>query len=245
MSLFPRNTNRTGAHPFDFETLWQWALAINSTNPHNTSIYHPYDNQSRLTLSRTACEAFAGSDATWYPRQDVYDRVILWRVPLIALVATTTLPALGYWTQVFTIVHLISDPIDALWSLFYKLDYAQRCARWATGNDSDKSGDQQGSGWLLTFSRHQAAPPHINGGGPSSSAQALAMMPTPLSRRETAITALASEAEDESERNIENLLVQRDKKIIRYYQDVFSSIVYAYQERHEGNTAKEAIISAS
>lgn len=61
----------------------------------------------------------------------MYDRVLLWRVPLIALWATTTLPALGFHTKVFTLLHLVADPIDTLWSLFYKLDLAKCTAQWA------------------------------------------------------------------------------------------------------------------
>jgi hypothetical protein len=67
-----------------------------------------------------------------YSRQDVYDRVLLWRVPLIALWATTTLPARGPHTKVFTLFRLVADPIDTLCRLFYELDLAKCTAEWST-----------------------------------------------------------------------------------------------------------------
>jgi hypothetical protein len=131
MNLFSRHTSDPNHHPFDFGYLWNIALDLNHTNPRNLSIYHPEDNQSRLTLTYNACVSNVGTGYTPYSRQDVYDRVILWRLPLLALVATATLPALGYKSQLFTILHLIADPIDALCSLFYKLNFAERQAEWA------------------------------------------------------------------------------------------------------------------
>lgn len=79
---------------FSFDFLWSLALNLSQTDPRNPSLYHPHDNQSRISLTYDACVAAVGPDYTQYDRRDVYDRVLLWRIPLIALVATTTLPAL-------------------------------------------------------------------------------------------------------------------------------------------------------
>lgn len=90
---------------FSFEYLWQVALAINQTNPGSSSLYHPNGNQSRICLTYDACIKEVGPGHFYCDRRDVYDRVLLWRVPLIALIATTTLPALVniflFWQRLF------------------------------------------------------------------------------------------------------------------------------------------------
>ena len=93
--LTRRSTNDTGqAIVFSFDYLWKLALNLNNTDPHSPSLFHPHDNQTRICLTYDACIRAVGADNVLYSRRDVYDRVILWRVPLIALVATTTLPTL-------------------------------------------------------------------------------------------------------------------------------------------------------
>ena len=93
--LTRRSTNNTGqAIGFNFTYLWELALDHNKTDPRSPSLFHPHDNQTRLCLTYDACVRAVGADNVLYSRRDVYDRVILWRAPLIALVATTTLPAL-------------------------------------------------------------------------------------------------------------------------------------------------------
>lgn len=93
--LTRRSTNHTGqAIVFSFQHLWNFTIALNKTDPESASLFHPHGNKTRLCLTYDACVAEVGADNVLYARQDVYDRVLLWRVPLIALVATTTLPTL-------------------------------------------------------------------------------------------------------------------------------------------------------
>lgn len=111
---------------FDFEYLYTYMMGLPIDSPY---LIHPYaENRTTPALAYPGCVAAAGGGSAAYSRQDVYDRVLLWRVPLIALWATTTLPALGFHTQFFTLFHLVADPIDSLWSLFYKLDLAKYTA---------------------------------------------------------------------------------------------------------------------
>ena len=113
---------------FAFDLLYPYMLSLASDDP---SIVYPYENRSVPALTFDACVARVGAKPGAYSRQDMYDRVLLWRVPLIALWATTTLPALGLHTKIFTLLHLVADPIDTLWSLFYKLDLAKCTAKWS------------------------------------------------------------------------------------------------------------------
>lgn len=96
LDLIPKATNLTlnATADFSFDYLWHFALALNQTNPGSSSLYHPHGNQSRICLTYDACVSKVGRGHSYYDRKDVYDRVLLWRVPLIALIATTTLPAL-------------------------------------------------------------------------------------------------------------------------------------------------------
>ena len=84
-----------------------------------------------------ACIAYAGEAYTEYTTQDFWDIVSAWRIPLIALIATTPLPAFGFSSWVFAIVHMLADPIDTLWSLFYKLSLAHRHEEWALNENEN------------------------------------------------------------------------------------------------------------
>ncbi|MCJ1384674.1 hypothetical protein MMC17_007792 [Xylographa soralifera] len=131
------NTNLTDStSSFDFGTLWNITKAIYELNPRNDSLYHPYDNQSRICLKYDACVLYAGTSYTEYTTQDFWDIISAWRIPLIALIATTPLPALGFSSWIFAIIHMLADPIDTLWSLFYKLSLARRYEEWALNENS-------------------------------------------------------------------------------------------------------------
>lgn len=119
---------------FSFEVLYPYMLSLASNDP---AIIYPYKNQTVPALTYNACVARVGGNPETHSRQDVYDRVLLWRVPLIALWATTTLPALGWRTKVFTLLHLVADPIETLWSLLYKLDLEKCTAKWSETTDND------------------------------------------------------------------------------------------------------------
>jgi hypothetical protein len=220
------NTNHTNHPPFSFEYLWNQTGTLNATNPRDPFIYHPFDNQSRLTLTYDGCVNYVGTGWKAYSRHDVYDRVILWRVPLIALVATTTLPALGFTSKLFTILHLIGDPIDAFSSLFYKLKLAERLAKWAM--DLDKTTEMEESP-IFTFSGH---PDDAREGGPEGGGG--------LRRAQT---QMQGAGKHDKQAKQQQLLIDRDKKIKRYFCDVFASIVNAYEEWHLSSEAKRAIES--
>jgi hypothetical protein len=184
----------------------------------------PYKNRSILTLTYGACINAVTSAATWYNGQDVYDRVLLWRVPLLALWATTTLPEIAnhLWpslhTKCFTFVHLIRDPIDAVYSMFYKLDLAQRNVQWSRRQD-------------LRCSSYSFLVPHISGNGNGENSSG-----APLTRRQTNVV----------DRNLKeqtriDLLRDGDPNIQQYYQDVIALLLSAFDEYGVGEEAVEAM----
>ena len=121
-------------HGFDLDYLYQ--LTHDPSTP-SDYIARPYQNQSILTLTFKGCVNAVGNTITYYSRQGVYDRVILWRIPLLALWLTATLPPFGLHTQIFTLLHLVGDPIDSIWSLLYRLDLAKRTVRWVQRENAD------------------------------------------------------------------------------------------------------------
>lgn len=120
--------NATTRQPFDLVYLYE--LTHNLSLPHEY-VVQPYPNKSIWSITYDGCVSTVGNDINYYTRKDVYDRVILWKLPLLALWATTTLPPFSFHTQLFTLMHLIADPIDTTWSLLYKLYLAKRTAHWA------------------------------------------------------------------------------------------------------------------
>lgn len=125
-------------HGFDFDYLYQFTHDPSTPRDY---IIRPYHNQSILALTFKGCVDAVGRSIAPYSRQGVYDRAVLWRVPLLALWLTTTLPPFGKLTQTFTLLHLVGDPIDSIWSLLYRLDLAKRTFRWVQKEDADSEKD--------------------------------------------------------------------------------------------------------
>ena len=219
MALWEK-VNPIGPKPgFNFSYLWEVANEIHATDWANKSyyLYHPYDNQSRITLTYDACVDAVGTGAVNFPVDNVYDRLILWRVPLLALLATTTLPSLGWQRQVFTIVHLVADPIDTFWSLMFKLDLAARQFKWTKKTNA-------GAGAFFTFGPKKL--------GISSSTRDDA--PQGIARQKTELESGHTRQDEANERrNVE------DEEMKQYDLDAISRIINAYQEWHHGEDAKK------
>ena len=194
---------------FAFDLLYSYMLNLAGND---TSIIYPYENRTVPALTVDACVLRVGANPGPYSRQDVYDRVLLWRVPLIALWATTTLPALGRRTQIFTLLHLVADPIDTLWSLFYKLDLAKCTAEWSEREDKDD---------LFTFEDEpEDAPVPINDDGYR------------LTRVKTTLVQWAPDAQELD-------FAHPGTKV--YVREAIASIIAAYDEWGYGASVYKAI----
>ena len=204
-------------HGFDFNILYNY-----THDPGTPSDYieRPYSNKSILALTFEGCIKAVGESSTPYTRQTVYDRAILWRVPLLALWLTTSLPSFGIHTQIFTLLHLVGDPIDTIWSLFYRLDLAKRTVQWVQGKDVDGE-----NGFPFRFLPKTAITPapEANGGNRACEASA-----------ET--TADTSET-----RLIQDMWDDEDPELQRYIYGVPALIVTAYDDWGKGEEASEAM----
>ena len=202
----PTGMNATSHHKFDFNYLF------------------PFARDGIVTYER--CVELVGTGVAWYDRKDVYHRVLLWRVPLLALWATTTLPAFGRLTQLFTLVHLIADPIDTIWSLLYKLDLARRTTQWTKENDWTASS--------FTFLSEGA-----------QVEEAAAAEEQAAVEEEDAVelhtTSRALTAGQERTALINEMLQRKSSPLLRYFHDVPPLIITAYDEWGYGDHASMAM----
>lgn len=211
-------SNATTQHLFDFEYLYNFT---HSLPPLHEYVVRPYLNKSILSITYDGCVATVGNDISYFTRKDVYDRVILWKLPLLALWATTTLPPFSIDTQIFTLMHLIADPIDTTWSLLYKLDLAKRTARWAKDRDNDigeERGEERDARRMFSFrSRSQSD------NGPRA--------------------GQADRGQATSTDKINNMLADKERgpSLRRYFQDVPAMIITSYDEWGKGKEARTAI----
>lgn len=207
-------------HGFNFTYLYELARTLNASDPQSPSLYHPGGDLSKLTLTYAACKNAVGIDWVPYEVHGVYDRLILWRVPLIALIATTTLPALGFWRQVFTIIHLIGDPIDTVWSLLYKLASAEKCSEWARQANKDS-----------IFTR-----------GPDNISEDDFLVPNPRPtfkrRQSTTLQGARDRLSKANQRRNEG-----DLDMAIYDLDAVALIVNSYEEWHYGSLAKAVLLA--
>lgn len=131
----------------------------------------------------------------------------------------------GWHTQVFTVLHLIADPIDTLWSLFYKLDLARRHADWAAQRNSEphvSNGD-------ATFA---IGPGGVNRSGHNS----VKGSNVPRHRRQTGFSANPFLQEE-----IQRLRKDENKSVEQFDFEVIACIVNAYEEWHYGEKAKDVL----
>ena len=143
-------------------------------------------------------------------------------------------------TQLFTIVHLIADPIDTLWSLFYKIDLARRHADWAKKTNNEPL-SENGDGLFTFIPEKTQQPPEISSRNDrvvrhdlevGSSAHRKPI----LKRIQTGMIRTQSFQDKDQE-----LPEGRNKAIEQYELDVVALIVDAYQEWHYGLKAKSVL----
>ena len=96
--------------PFNFTKLWEL---------YNSTQERPVDPDYKW------CREKAGTDFEPYALEDIYGRVVLWKLPLLQLLTLMQRPPLGRTAGTFVIIHLFGDPIDSIWSLLYKIKMTQ------------------------------------------------------------------------------------------------------------------------
>jgi hypothetical protein len=81
--------------------------------------------------TKEQCEAFTGArlvDWKQYISVDVWDRIEVWKIPLVLLIIQFPHTPLALHTHIFTIFHLLGDPVHTIGSLLYTLAACQERA---------------------------------------------------------------------------------------------------------------------
>lgn len=81
------------------------------------------------TVGLEACELLAGPSYGGYGPGNTLDSIATWVVPLLILLGNVnyaSFDAQKYWNQITIALHLLGNPIHAIWSLLAKLDVKRR-----------------------------------------------------------------------------------------------------------------------
>ncbi|CZT13060.1 uncharacterized protein RCO7_04247 [Rhynchosporium graminicola] len=116
-NLYPNCTNKAG---FQFASLWIITKAIYDACPNDTRLFKDTE-----ALTQEACEVFAGSSWTVYPKGDIWARLATWKFPLLQLVAVFPRPPLNLRMELFVLAHLMGDPISTVSNLLLKMASCQ------------------------------------------------------------------------------------------------------------------------
>jgi hypothetical protein len=120
--------NRTKG--FEFVGLYNVHMFLNQTCGGSSDIF--FEGTRMLTCA--ACEKITGlGNSIWtewtpYPIADIWNRIVVWKLPLLQLLSQFPRPPLGPWVETGVMLHLLGDPIDSVASMFVTLATCQKRA---------------------------------------------------------------------------------------------------------------------
>ena len=118
---------------FDFANLFVIYLYLNQTCANGSDIFF----QGTRMLTEAASRHITGnSSSIWtgwtaYPISDIWNRIVVWKWPLLQLLSQFPKPPLGSSVEMGVMVHLLGDPIDTICSMLVTLNLCRRRARMA------------------------------------------------------------------------------------------------------------------
>jgi hypothetical protein len=124
-------SNRTGG--FEFVGLLLVHTYLNETCAAGSEVFF----EGTRMLTNAACQRIAGlSNDIWtgwtaYPISDIWNRIVVWKLPLFQLVSQFPRPPLGPSVETGVMMHLLGDPIDSITSMFVSLAICQERAQRA------------------------------------------------------------------------------------------------------------------
>lgn len=107
-------SNRTNG--FDFASLYAVQTYLNETCAANSDVFF----RGTRMLTNAACERIAGIDQgiwtgwTAYPISDIWNRIVVWKLPLLQLLSQFPRPPLGPSVESGIMMHLLGDPMDSV-----------------------------------------------------------------------------------------------------------------------------------
>lgn len=118
---------------FESRVLYDVYTRLNETCAAGSEIFF----KDTRKLTNQACERMTGSvgsiwkDWTAYPISDVWNRIVVWKLPLLQLLSQFCRPPLGWDVETGIMLHLMGDPIDSVATIFLSLAICQERAAQA------------------------------------------------------------------------------------------------------------------
>ncbi|KAL5438409.1 hypothetical protein PMIN05_005771 [Paraphaeosphaeria minitans] len=118
---------------FSFEGLFDEYAYLSSSCPKTSNIF--FKGTGMLTAE--SCRIITGtSNSIWtgwtpYPIEDIWTRIVTWKLPLIQLAVQFPRVPLGFNVEAATVLHLLGDPVDSLTSVLFTLATCHSRARLA------------------------------------------------------------------------------------------------------------------
>ena len=122
------------AHHVDFGACWFKNVSILNNNDTNDPLQcFKYDltgknrtHTDQIFLNLHGCYQLCGHGFQYYGTSDIAFRLTLFIVPLVTLALRVGWAPVGFANLFWTIVHLLGDPIDSLWSTLTRQEKARR-----------------------------------------------------------------------------------------------------------------------
>lgn len=117
------------------------SLLSNATLAHDDDVFFrdaaglPMSFAENMTLTFDGCSRICGQKQGWYP--DIGPRLSMWLFPVMILISNMELCSLDK-RRFLTILHLLGDPIDSIWSMLHKMDAWDHCMTMAERYAQDK-----------------------------------------------------------------------------------------------------------
>jgi hypothetical protein len=118
---------------FEFVGLFLVHTYLNETCAAGSEVFF----ESTRMLTNAACLRITGlSNDLWagwtaYPISDIWNRIVVWKLPLLQLISQFPRPPLGPSVETGVMMHLLGDPIDSVASMLVTLAVCQQRAKQA------------------------------------------------------------------------------------------------------------------
>jgi uncharacterized membrane protein YeaQ/YmgE (transglycosylase-associated protein family) len=85
-----------------------------------------WENEGQVYLSEPGCERLCGDGYGYWEIQDTLLRLVMWVIPTAILLAHFHFAPLGFLNALYSILHILGDPIDSMWSMLTRQEVSRR-----------------------------------------------------------------------------------------------------------------------
>jgi hypothetical protein len=98
------------------------------------------NKNSTIVLTLTGCRQKCGESWAAFPWEESIQKLSTWLIPVLLLLGTLHFPPLPALYNVFSVVHVLGDPIDAIWSMLTKREVTCRSLAFTQGRHRNAIG---------------------------------------------------------------------------------------------------------